>query len=80
MASITINDLQENFELDKHALANLLGGHGGWRCKHWTEVIGCKFTGKQRRRGRRIYHQKKVKYREYKCCFRDYYKYKWVLC
>ncbi len=69
MASITIDDLQEDFELDKNALANLFGG-GGWKSKHWTEVIGCEFTGKCKRRGKRIYHQKKIKYREYK----------WVSC
>jgi hypothetical protein len=81
MASITINDLQENFELDKDALANLLGGSGGgWHCKHWYKVIGYKFTGKKKKRGKRVFHQKKIKYREYKCCFRDYYKYQWVRC
>ncbi len=55
MASITIDDLHEDFELEKNALANLFGG-GGWKCKHWTEVIRCKFTRKWKRRGKRIYH------------------------
>lgn len=63
MASISINDLQESFELDKKALATMLGGHGGWHCKRWYEVIGWKFTANKKKKGKRIVYQKKINYR-----------------
>lgn len=44
MANITIYDLQESFELDKEALAKLLGGRG---YGSWTKIIDCRFTGKK---------------------------------
>ena len=77
MASITINDLQENFELDKDALANLLGGHG---CKRWKQILGYYYTGKKKKKGHRSWKQVKVKVRKYKLCWRDYCKYKWIAC
>ena len=79
MTSITLNDLQENFELNQNALASLLGGKGGgWNYRHWYEVIGYKFTGKTKKKHGKHFKQKKIKYREYKCAFRDFYKYQWV--
>ena len=79
MTSITVNDLQESLELNQKALASLLGGNGGgWNCKQWYKVIGYKFTGKTKKQHGKYFKQKKIKYREYKCCFRDFYEYAWV--
>ncbi len=80
MTRITVNDLQESLELNQNALANLLGDSGGWTCKHWFEKIGCKFTNRTKRIRGKLFKQKRIKSREYKCCFRDFYEYKWVKC